>query len=120
MKQVTIDRKLRRKKRVSTRIKGVQESPRVSVFASNKYTYVQLIDDINRKTLLSLSSLSLAKRKDHSKGAKTQEAKLVGVELAKKAITKGIKKAIFDRGQYSYNGRVKAIAEGLREGGLTI
>lgn len=120
MKKITIDRKLKRKNRVSKRISGTKDIPRVSVFASNRYIYVQLIDDINKKTLLSLSSLSLAKEEGHKKATKTLEAKLVGTKLAKKAETKGIKKAVFDRGVYSYKGRIKAIADGLREGGLVI
>ena len=120
MKKITTDRTAKRKSRVSKNIRGTKDVPRISVFASNKYTYVQLIDDEDRKTLLSLSSLAFSQAPDYKKETKTQAAKQVGTELAKKIKAKGIVKAVFDRGAYAYKGRVKALAEGLREGGLII
>ncbi|EKE05167.1 MAG: 50S ribosomal protein L18P [uncultured bacterium] len=90
--------------------------PRVSVFRSLKYIYAQVIDDINSTTLVSCSSLELK----NLKGDKKAIANAVGKELAKRAQEKGITTAVFDRGSFLYHGRVKALAEGLREGGLNI
>ena len=120
MKKVNTDRVDRRKKRVSGNIFGTKEKPRVSVYASNVYTYAQMINDSDRKTLLAFSSLQLAKGEKYTKEKKTVEAKKVGLELANIAKKSGIKEAVFDRGKYSYKGRVKALAEGLREGGIKI
>ena len=120
MAKITKPRVLRRKKRVSSNILGTKLRPRVSVFVSNIYIYAQMIDDAARKTLASFSSLQLAKDAKYKKDKKTNEARKVGVELSNIAKKNGIKEAIFDRGRYSYNGRVKALAEGLREGGLKI
>jgi len=90
--------------------------PRVSVFRSLKYIYAQIIDDVNQKTLASCSSLELK----NLKGNKAAIAKKIGLELAKRAKTAGIEKAVFDRGCYLYHGRVQSLAEGLREGGLQL
>ncbi len=120
MGKVNKDRKNRRKKRVSNNIFGTKDKPRISVFASNRYTYAQVIDDSGKMTLTSFSSLNLARSEKYKKDKKVFEAKLVGLELAKKVKEMKIKKAVFDRGKYSYKGRVKALAEGLREGGLQI
>lgn len=89
---------------------------RVSVFRSLNHIYAQLIDDQTQKTIVAASSLKMKKDKNDKKAV----AKLVGVELAKKALDAKIEKACFDRGSYLYHGRVKALAEGLREGGLKI
>lgn len=120
MKNINVDRKYRRKKRISGNIFGTKERPRISVFASNKYTYAQVIDDENKKTIIAFSSLIFSKSKDYKKDKKVNEAKKTGLELAKLISKKAIKKALFDRGRYSYAGRVKALAEGLREGGIKI
>lgn len=119
IKIFTFVKKLRKKRRVSSGIKGTKERPRISVFRSNKYIYSQAIDDEQQKTIASFSSLVLRK-KTKNKKSKSEEAKLVGFELAKILKEKGIKKAVFDRGIYRYHGRVKALAEGLREGGIEI
>lgn len=112
-----IEKRIKRKKRVRSKMSGTADRPRLAVFRSNTYIYGQLVDDTNAKTLLSLSSVGLIKiAKD--KSTKTQISKLLGVEIAKLAIKKGIKKIVFDRGGYRYHGRVKAVAEGAREGGL--
>jgi len=108
------DRAKRRTLRVRKKING--DLPRVSVFRSLKYIYAQVIDDNAHATLVSCSSLDL---KD-VKGDKKAVANAVGKELAKRAQDKGIKEAVFDRGSCLYHGRVKALAEGLREGGLKI
>lgn len=119
-KNITSDRNLRRKRRISKNIQGTKDKPRFSVFVSNRYIYVQAIDDENKKTIVSYSSLIVSKTKEFKKDKKTIQARLVGIEFAKKAKKTGISKGIFDRGRYSYLGRVKALAEGLREGGLKI
>lgn len=108
------DRTRRRALRV--RKKFNIEMPRVSVFRSLKYIYAQIIDDVNKTTLVSCSSLELK----NLSGDKTAIANAVGKELAKRAQEKDIKVAVFDRGSFLYHGRVKALAEGLREGGLNI
>lgn len=98
--------------RIRKIVKGTSDRPRLVVFKSLKATYAQLIDDKNKKTLLSASS-SKAK-----KGTKTEKAKEAGTEIAKKAKEQNITKVVFDRNGYKYHGRVKALAEGAREGGL--
>lgn len=114
MKKINLDKKIRKKRRISFKIKGTSTRPRISVFRSNKYIYAQAIDDEKRITVESSSSLKLKKDK------KTQQAKKVGLDLAKKLINKNIKRAVFDRNIYVYKGRVKALAEGLREGGIEV
>lgn len=120
MKNINVDRKLRRKRRISSNIFGTKEKPRISVFRSNRYIYVQAVDDDNKSTIVSLSSLSLSKEKDYKRSKKIEEAKQIGIGLAKELKEKKIEKGVFDRGLYAYKGRVKALAEGLREGGLKI
>ncbi|MCC6048471.1 MAG: 50S ribosomal protein L18 [Thermodesulfobacterium sp.] len=120
-----VEARLRRKKRVRKKIFGYPERPRVSVFRSNKHIYAQIINDVEGHTLVALSSLSPEvrtkveelKSKGEIKG-KVDVARLVGRMLAEKAKAKGITKVVFDRNGYKYHGRVKALAEGLREGGL--
>jgi len=101
--------------RIRAKIKGTEKYPRLSIFRSNKYIYAQLIDDLNGKTLVSVSDIKINKK---NKLNKTEKAKEIGFSLAKKAINNKIKKIIFDRGGYKYHGRIKAVAEGAREGGL--
>lgn len=110
------DKYTRRKIRVRSKLFGTGERPRISVFRSNKYIYVQAIDDKKRQTLLSQSSPKLKEQKS----PKVEQAKLVGKALAKALTKKGVKMGLFDRGPYPYKGRVKALAEGLREGGIQI
>lgn len=98
------------------RILGNTEKPRLSVSRSNKGLYVQLIDDEKGKTLLGVS-LQALKSKIKTM-TKTEAARLLGEEVARRAKTKKIKKIIFDRGKRRYLGRIKAVAEGAREGGL--
>ncbi|MBS1762870.1 MAG: 50S ribosomal protein L18 [Bacteroidetes bacterium] len=102
--------------RIRKRISGTSETPRLSVFRSNSDIYAQLIDDNSGTTLASANS----RQKDIAaqKSPKTDKSKMVGESIAKKAIELGIKKVVFDRGGYIYHGRVKAVAEGAREGGL--
>lgn len=102
------------KLRIRSKISGSLERPRLSVFRSNKGISAQIIDDINGKTLAAASSKNL---KDFS-GNKTLQATEVGKLIASKAKSGGIEKVVFDRGGFLYHGRIKALADGAREGGL--
>ena len=106
--------KLRRQIRTRSKIKGTQDRPRLSVFRSNRFVYAQLINDEMRKTIVGVSEKHLKEKLT----GKSTRAKAVGVLLAKKALDKKIKKVVFDRGSYSYHGRINEIAKGAREGGL--
>lgn len=108
-----------KKARIRRKISGTAERPRLSVFRSANNMYAQLIDDVKGTTLLEASSLAkeLAEELKDSKG-KISKSKAVGKLLAKKAIEKGITTAVFDRSGYRYHGRVQAVAEGAREGGI--
>lgn len=107
-------RRNRIKRRVRAKVYGTPERPRLCVFRSNKYIYTQLIDDNAGKTLLTASYKDL----DGSIDNKTDMSKKVGVKIAEKALGKGIENVVFDRNGYLYHGRVKAVADGAREGGL--
>lgn len=107
-------RKKRRAFRVKNSIKG--KGLRVSVFRSLKHIYAQIIDDTSHKTLVSFSSKHISKKS----GVKKEVAKQVGKELAALAQSKSISKVCFSRGSYKYHGRIAALADGLREGGLTV
>ena len=98
----------------------MNKRPRLSVFRSNQYIYAQIIDDSQGKTLVAASgkNLKLSVSVLPKKHSKTERASLVGEILAKKALKKGIKKVWFDRGHYQYHGRIKALAEAARKGGL--
>ena len=104
----------KRHRRIRAYIKGTTERPRLNVFRSNKAIYCQLIDDLSGQTLVSASSLEI---KDAT-GGNIEGAKLVGKLIAEKAVEKGIKNVVFDRGGYLYHGRVKALADAAREAGL--
>jgi large subunit ribosomal protein L18 len=108
-----------RRKKIKTRIRGkisgTAERPRLAVFRSNKEIYVQLINDVAGNTLAAAST----RDKDFARtGNKSDQSKGVGLAIAKKAAEKGISTVVFDRGGYLYHGRIKAVAEGAREGGL--
>jgi len=107
-------RYIRRKLRVRSKIFGTKELPRFSVFRSNSHIYGQIIDDVKGKTLVSASDLTLKS----AKGKKSEIAGIIGEEIAKKAIAAKIKKVVFDRNGLQFHGRVKAVAEGARKGGL--
>jgi large subunit ribosomal protein L18 len=108
------DRLLKRRLRVRSKISGTKDCPRLVVSRTNRSIYAQLIDDLNAKTILGISSLGV-----QSKGkTKTQTSFLLGEEIAKAAIAKRIKKVVFDRSGYKYHGRVRAVAEGARKAGL--
>ena len=111
----TNKKRIKRHKRVRGKIFGTAQKPRLCVFRSLKNIYAQVIDDENGKTLASASSLD----KDFNQyGGNKEAAKLVGQAVAKAAMDKGITEVVFDRGGYIYHGRVAALAEGAREGGL--
>lgn len=106
--------RLRKHQRVRAKVSGTSETPRLCVFRSNKNIEVQVIDDTKGVTLVSSSSEQLKLEN----GGNIEGAKLVGADIAKKCLAKGIENVVFDRGGYIYHGRVKALAEAAREGGL--
>lgn len=113
MSNIKETRRANRKRRIRAKIKGNENSPRLLVFKSLTHTYAQIIDDQKGKVLTEASDL-----KSKDKGTKSEKAKKVGLEISKKASEKKITKVVFDRNGYKYHGRVKALAEGAREGGL--
>lgn len=134
LQKIKREKRIQRHKRVRAKIFGTEERPRLCVFRSNKHIYAQLIDDEMGKTLLTVHDMEL-KRKKSSSSAKTTKEKTRGKEekqytlqeklayevgklIAQRASDKKIEKVVFDRDGYRYHGRVKALAEGVREGGL--
>jgi large subunit ribosomal protein L18 len=133
LQKIKQQKRVRRHKRIRAKIKGTAKRPRLSVFRSNKYIYAQLIDDSKGHTLISVSDLELEKLKIKNKKLKTQiknektekilSSKIkvtyeIGRLIAQKALEKKIKQVVFDKGEYKYHGRIKAVAEGAREAGL--
>lgn len=123
-----VTRKTRRNfkhRRIRRKISGNNDIPRVSVYKSTQNIYAQVIDDVNQQTIVHISSLSptVIKKIDETDKEMTRKvgiSKLVGQQLADLVKDKGIKKVCFDRGGFPYHGRIKALAEGLREGGIEI
>jgi len=113
--QVKREARIRRHRRVRKRVAGTAERPRLAVFRSNRHIYAQLVDDRAARTLAAASDLGLEAGDD-----KTARAREVGKTLAASAKAAGIERAVFDRGGRLYHGRVQALAEGAREGGLEI
>ncbi len=113
-----LKRQLRRRHHVRRKITGTAERPRLTVFRSSKHIYAQLIDDLRGVTLASAGSLLADVKKDVPYGGNVKAAAAVGAKIAAAAKEKGIAKAAFDRGHYRYHGRVKALAEAARKGGL--
>lgn len=116
----TAQKTLRRQKlrwRIRAKISGTAQKPRMSVFRSNKDIYVQLIDDTTGTTLVAANS---RQKGTAATGNKTEQATEIGREIARKAKDLGIETCVFDRGGYLYHGRVKAVADGAREGGLKL
>ncbi len=112
--------KERRKKRTRAKFFGVSGQPRLAVFRSNQHCYAQLIDDEKGSTLVSASTGEIKEKLVAEKNKKISLSELLGELIAKRAIEKGIKKAVFDRRDYKYHGRVRAVAEGARKGGLRL
>ncbi|MGB0647351.1 MAG: 50S ribosomal protein L18 [Bradymonadia bacterium] len=108
----------RRKRSIRGKIFGTAERPRLSVFRSNKHIYAQIIDDVAGKTLAATSTATEGVRGDIAEKKKTEAAQLVGLKLAEKCKELSISSVVFDRNGFIYHGRVKAVAEGAREGGL--
>lgn len=110
---------MKSKQRRKAHMAGSTERPRLVVYRSLKYIYGQIVDDSKEKTILTVSNLSKDIKNDVSKAkSKIESSKMVGEYIAKKALEKKIKKVVFDRNGYKYHGRVKAFAEGARQGGL--
>ena len=107
----------KRVQRIRTKISGSPDKPRMRVYRSNKHIYVQIIDDVNHATLVSASTDDKEFGSFDIKG-KCEQAKKVGLLVAEKAKKNGINQVVFDRGGYLYHGRVKALSDGAREGGL--
>ncbi len=115
LKQV---QRLRRRHHVRRKIVGTVERPRLTVFRSSKHIYAQLIDDLTGQTLASANTAAPDVKKDVPYGGNIKAAQAVGKRLAEVAKERGIHKAAFDRGHYRYHGRIKALADAAREGGL--
>ncbi len=110
-----VQNRMRIKRRVRAKVSGTAERPRLSVFRSNNHIYAQLIDDLDGRTLASASSREAGLSDG---GVRVEVGKAVGKRLAEKATAAGLATVVFDRNGYRYHGRVKALAEGAREGGL--
>ncbi len=111
-------RQLRRRQHVRRHVRGTAERPRLTVFRSSKHIYVQLVDDVQGATLATASSRTKEVRASLKYGGNKNAATVIGKKIAEIAKSKGITKVCFDRGHYRYHGRVKALADGAREGGL--
>jgi large subunit ribosomal protein L18 len=114
--KTTNRQRLRRRRHVRRGVVGTAERPRLSVFRSSKHIYAQLIDDVNGVTLAAASSAG--KESGLTYGGNIKSAAVVGQKLAEIAKGEGVSKAAFDRGHYRYHGRIKALADGARKGGL--
>lgn len=110
--------RIRRHLRVRKKVSGTPDRPRLNVFRSLNHIYAQIIDDVAGVTLVSASTIDRELRPQMQNLKKSDQARLVGQALAQRALAKGITKVVFDRGGYKYIGRVKALADGAREGGL--
>ena len=112
------NRRIMRHLRVRSKLSGSSTRPRLAVFRSLKHVYAQIIDDTHGMTLASASTLDQNMRTEKEGKSKADISELVGANMAKQAKKKGIKQVVFDRGGYKYHGRVKALADAAREGGL--
>lgn len=108
----SLRKRLARHARIRSTLSGTAERPRLSVYRSNASMYAQLIDDVSGKTLVSASDIK------STQGTKSENAARVGAQIAEKALAMGIKTCVFDRGGFLYHGRVKALADAARSGGL--
>jgi large subunit ribosomal protein L18 len=109
------EHRAKRHARIRAKVSGTAERPRVCVFKSSQHLCVQVVDDVAHRTVL-----SAGKPAKKVKGTKTEQAKAIGTSLAKEMKGKGIERAVFDAGGFKYHGRVQAVAEGLREGGIAV
>lgn len=106
------------RRRIRATIRGTGDRPRLSVYKSNKHVYAQLVDDLKGQTLVAVSTQTKEIADDIEDKTRKEAAEIVGKHLAKLADDKGLSKAVFDRSGYKYHGVIKALAEGVREGGL--
>lgn len=113
-----IERRLGRHQRIRKKVIGTLERPRMSVFRSHRHLMIQLVNDVEGKTILSASTIAPEVRKNIPYGGNTHAAKTLGKILAERMLKAGIRQVVFDRGGYRYHGRVHALAEVLREGGI--
>jgi len=121
MKIQSKERRAKKKIRIKKKIFGTAEKPRISIYRSLTQIYGQIVDDVNNKTIVAASSLSKEIESEIKQAKnKIEKSNVVGKLLAKKALDKGISTALFDRSGYSYHGRVKALAEGVRKGGVKV
>ncbi len=117
-KKTRAEARQRRHLRVRKKVFGTAQRPRLNVFRSLTHIYAQVIDDQIGHTLASASTLDKELRESLKGKTKAEQARLVGLEVARRALSKGIQAVVFDRGGFRYTGRVKALADGAREGGL--
>jgi large subunit ribosomal protein L18 len=110
--------RIKRKKRIRKRVIGTSERPRLCVFRSAKHIYAQVIDDTRGHTLTAASTVEKSIKKGSEKGGKIAAANQIGKLIAERAIQQGINKVVFDRNGFLYHGRLKAVSDGAREGGL--
>lgn len=110
--QKKADKRLRLKRKIRMKVSGTLECPRLSVYRSNNFIYIQAIDDISGKTIAQASDVTL------KKGTKTERAEIVGTEIAKTLVGQKISQVVFDRNGFKYTGRVKILAEAARKAGL--
>ena len=111
-------RRTRRKRHVRKKVTGTPMRPRLTVFRSHKNIYAQIIDDTTMKTLVAASSMESPLKDQVSGGGNAAAAKVVGTALAAKAVEAGIKQVVFDRNGYTFHGRVRELAQAVRDGGL--
>jgi large subunit ribosomal protein L18 len=112
------EQRKRRHRRIRGKISGTSERPRLNVFRSLEHVYAQVIDDVAGRTLVSASTVDKLLSAELAGKTKSERAGLVGKAVAERAKAQGIETVVFDRGGYLYHGRIKALAEGAREGGL--
>lgn len=118
MKRTKEEARKRRKKRVRKKVYGTGERPRLAVFGSLNHIYAQIINDTEGRTIVAASTLDKEIRGEIGHGGNVEAAKKVGTLIAKRALQSGVKKVVFDRGGFRYHGRIKALADAAREGGL--
>ena len=114
------DARIRRHRRVRKRVSGSPGQPRLAVFRSLNHIYAQVIDDTHKVTLAACSSLEADVRSASGDFSKADTAKIVGAKVAERALSQGINRVVFDRGGYRYHGRVKALAEAVRNAGIKL
>jgi len=112
-------KRFRKKKAIRAKMSGTPDVPRLVVFRSNRHMYAQLVDDLNNKVLMGSSDLQEAVKSEMEKDStKTEKSKIIGKVIAARAMEQGVKRVVFDRNGFKYHGRVKAIADAVREAGV--